>query len=263
MKKMLQDKKIVIIGGTSGIGLAAAKKFYELGANIVCIGKSEDGSNQAITETSTHHTLLADATKDETAEWAISYCLDKFKGFDGLLHIAGGSGRKFGDGPLHEMTLDGWIKTMELNATSVMLSNKAAIKALLDLGKGGSIVNIASVLSNNPAPHYFSTHAYAASKAAVVGLSKSAASYYAKNNIRINVISPGLIETPMSKRAVENENIMSYINTKQPLDGGRIGNPEDLTDLLALLLSDQSKFITGQNISVDGGWSISEGQIKI
>jgi NAD(P)-dependent dehydrogenase (short-subunit alcohol dehydrogenase family) len=64
----------------------------------------------------------------------------------------------------------------------------------------------------------------------------------------------------MSKRAVENEHIMSYINTKQPLDGGRIGNPEDLTDLMALLLSDQSKFITGQNISVDGGWSISEGQ---
>jgi NAD(P)-dependent dehydrogenase (short-subunit alcohol dehydrogenase family) len=141
-----------------------------------------------------------------------------------------------------------------------MLSNKAAIKTFLDLGQGGSILNIASVLSDNPAPHYFSTHAYSASKAAVVGLSKSAASYYAKDNIRINVISPGLIETPMSKRAVENEDIMSYIKTKQPLDGGRIGYPEDLTDMMALLLSDQSKFITGQNISVDGGWSISEGQ---
>jgi len=257
---MLQHKNIVIIGGTSGIGLAAAKRFYELGANIVCIGKNEDGANPSITESSTHHILLADASKDETAEWGISYCLDKFKGFDGLLHIAGGSGRKFGDGPLHELTLDGWIKTMELNATSVMLSNKAAIKAFIDIDKGGSIVNIASVLSNNPAPHYFSTHAYSASKAAVVGLSKSAASFYAKNNIRVNVISPGLIETPMSKRAVENEEIMTYIKTKQPIDGGRIGYPEDLTDLMALLLSDQGKFITGQNISVDGGWSISEGQ---
>ena len=203
---------------------------------------------------------MADATKNETAEWGISYCLEKFKGFNGLLHVAGGSGRKFGDGPLHEMTAEGWLKTMELNATSVMLSNKAAIKSFLDLGNGGAIVNIASVLSDNPAAHYFSTHAYAASKAAVIGLSKSAASYYAKENIRINVISPGLVETPMSKRAAENEQIMSYIKTKQPLDGGRIGYPHDMTELMALLLSDNGSFITGQNISVDGGWSISEGQ---
>ena len=257
---MLQSKNIVIIGGTSGIGLAAAIRFQELGANIVCIGKAEDGINQVKTTSSTYHTLLADATKNETAEWGISYCLEKFKGFHGLLHVAGGSGRKFGDGPLHEMTAEGWLKTMELNATSVMLSNKAAIKSFMDLGNGGAIVNIASVLSDNPAAHYFSTHAYAASKAAVIGLSKSAASYYTKENIRINVISPGLVETPMSKRAAENEQIMSYIKTKQPLDGGRIGYPNDMTELMALLLSDNGSFITGQNISVDGGWSISEGQ---
>lgn len=257
---MLQDKNIVIVGGTSGIGLAAAKRFYEMGANIVCIGKPEDGSKPSTVEGSSHHTIYADATKIETAELGIGYCIEKFKGFDGLLHIAGGSGRKYGDGPLHELTLEGWMKTIELNATSVMLSNRAAIKTFLDIGKGGAILNIASVLYDNPAPHFFSTHAYAAAKAAVVAISKSSASFYAKNNIRINVISPGLIETAMSKRAVENDDIMNYIKTKQPLDGGRIGYPQDLTELMALLLSDKSSFITGQTISVDGGWSITEGQ---
>jgi NAD(P)-dependent dehydrogenase (short-subunit alcohol dehydrogenase family) len=257
---MLQQKNIVIIGGTSGIGLAAAKRFHEQGANIVCIGKNDDEANSIKIEASTYHTLLADATKDETAEWGISHCLEKFKGFDGLLHVAGGSGRKFGDGPLHELTVEAWLKTMELNSTSVMLSNKAAIKTFLELGKGGAIVNIGSTLATDPAPHFFSTHAYAASKAAVIGLSKSAASFYAKDNIRVNVISPGLVETPMSKRALENQEIMSYIKTKQPLDGGRIGHPDDLAELMALLLSDQGRFITGQNIIVDGAWSVSEGQ---
>ena len=257
---MLQNKNIVIVGGTSGIGLAAAKRFYEMGANIICIGKPEDVSKSSTKEATFQHTIFADATNAETAELGISYCIDKFKGFDGLLHIAGGSGRKYGDGPLHELTLDGWMKTIELNATSVMLSNKAAINTFLDLGKGGAILNIASVLHDSPAPHFFSTHAYAAAKAAVVAISKSSASFYAKNNIRINVISPGLVETPMSKRAVENDEIMNYIKTKQPLDGGRIGYPEDLTELMALLLSDKSNFITGQNISVDGGWTVTEGQ---
>jgi NAD(P)-dependent dehydrogenase (short-subunit alcohol dehydrogenase family) len=84
---MLQHKNIVIIGGTSGIGLAAAKRFYELGANIVCIGKNEDGATPSVTESSTHHILLADASKDETAEWGISYCLDKFTVFVYYFHL--------------------------------------------------------------------------------------------------------------------------------------------------------------------------------
>jgi NAD(P)-dependent dehydrogenase (short-subunit alcohol dehydrogenase family) len=257
---MLQNKKIVIVGGTSGIGLAAAKRFHELGAQIVCIGKEEETNSINPIEKITPHVLISDATKEKTTIDGINYCLEKFNDFDGLLHVAGGSGRKFGDGKLHEMSLEGWEQTLELNATSVMLSNKAAINAFLDTGKGGSIVNIASVLSNHPAEHFFSTHAYAAAKSAVIGLSKSAAACYAKNNIRINVVSPGLVETPMSRRARENEAIMSYIKTKQPLDGGRIGVPDDLTELIALLLSEKGSFITGQNFQVDGGWSISEGQ---
>jgi NAD(P)-dependent dehydrogenase (short-subunit alcohol dehydrogenase family) len=257
---LLKDKKIVIIGGTTGIGYAVAIHCFKEGASVVALGKKENESDQDFELNNNHLVLFGDATNELSVEKAITSCLEKFNGFDGLLHVAGGSGRSFGDGPLHEMTTIGWEKTFELNANSVMLSNKAAINQLLQLNKGGSIVNISSVLATNPAPHFFTTHAYAASKAAIIGLTKSAAAFYAKDNIRLNVISPGLIETPMSKRAAENETIMDYVKTKQPLQQGRIGQPSDLIGMIGMLLSDQTTFITGQNILIDGGWSVSEGQ---
>ena len=89
---------------------------------------------------------------------------------------------------------------------------------------------------------------------------KSIAAYYAQHNIRVNTIAPSLIETPMSQRAIHDEAIMQFIQTKQPLDGGRAGVPSDADGAAIFLLSDHSKFITGQVIAVDGGWSVSEGQ---
>ena len=141
-----------------------------------------------------------------------------------------------------------------------MLSNQSAVKKLLELEKGGSILNIGSVLGYSPSPKYFTTHAYAAAKSAIIGFSKSIASFYAANDIRINVIAPALVETPMAQRAANDEQILSFIKTKQPLDGGRIGRPDDLDGLAVYFMSDQSKFTTGQVIAVDGGWDVSEGQ---
>jgi NAD(P)-dependent dehydrogenase (short-subunit alcohol dehydrogenase family) len=166
-----------------------------------------------------------------------------------------------GDGPLHEISMEGWSKTLEMNLTSLMLSNQAAVRQFLASGRGGAILNIASILALSPSPHYFATHAYAAAKAGVIGFSRSIASYYAKNNIRVNVIVPSLVETPMSQRAVKDQGIQSFIKSKQPLDGGRMGQPSDLDGLAVYFMSEQSKFTTSQVIAVDGGWSISEGQI--
>ena len=149
---------------------------------------------------------------------------------------------------------------MELNLTSLMLSNQAAIQKFLELKKPGTILNMGSVLGFSPSPLYFYTHAYAAAKSAIIGFSKAIAAYYAKNNIRVNVIAPGLVETPMAQRAANDENILSFIKTKQPLDSGRISEPEDMNGLAIYFMSDQSKFTTGQVVAVDGGWSISEGQ---
>ena len=251
----------MVIGGTSGIGLAAAHAFLEEGANVVVVGNDDESAATARRSLSTNAiTLQGDATDPNTASSAIQKCLGSFGTFDGLYHVAGGSGRRFGDGPLHELSLEGWNRTIDLNLTSLMLSNQAAIRKLLETNTKGSILNMGSVLGQSPSPHYFVTHAYAASKAAVEGFTKSIASYYAHHGIRINTLAPGLIETPGSQRAANDAGIMSFIKTKQPLDNGRIGRPSDLTGAAIYFMSDQSAFTTGQVLTVDGGWSVSEGQ---
>lgn len=258
---LLAGKNIVIIGGTTGLGLSAAKAFVENGAKVLVVGRNKESVEAAQKELGKNGLANAgDASKNGTAVDAIDQCIKKFGGFDGLYHVAGGSGRKFGDGPLHELTLDGWNATLELNLTSLMLSNQAAVKKFLELKKPGTILNMGSVLGYSPSPKYFTTHAYAAAKSAIIGFSKSIAAYYAKTDIRINVIAPALVETPMAQRAANDEEILSFIKTKQPLDGGRIGQPEDLDGMAVYFMSDQSKFTTGQVISVDGGWAITEGQ---
>jgi len=258
---LLKEKGIVVIGGSTGMGLSAAKAFVDEGAKIVVVGRDQKNIEKVRSELGANvEAISADATNPETAVDAINLCIRKFGTFDGLYHVAGGSGRKMGDGPLHELSLEGWNKTLELNLTSLMLSNQAAIKNFLDLKKAGTILNMGSVLGFSPSWQYFSTHAYATAKSAVIGFSKSIGAYYAKDNIRVNVIAPALVETPMAQRAAGDEKILSFIKTKQPLDGGRISKPSDMDGLAVYFMSDQSNFTTGQVIAVDGGWSISDGQ---
>ena len=258
---MVKNKKIVIIGGTTGIGLSAAKAFVREGAKVVLVGRNAESCQKAkalLGDAAAVYT--GDATEPTTADTAIQLCINAFGDFDGLYHVAGGSGRKYGDGPLHELTLEGWNKTFELNLTSLMLSNQAAIRHFKALNKGGTVLNMSSVLGFSPSPKYFVTHAYAAAKSAVIGFTKSLAAYYAADNIRINLLAPALVETPMSERASKDETILNFVKTKQPLDGGRNGKPEDLDGAALYFMSDASKFTTGQTLYVDGGWTVSEGQ---
>jgi NAD(P)-dependent dehydrogenase (short-subunit alcohol dehydrogenase family) len=260
----LQQKSLVVIGGTSGIGLSAAKAFLTEGAKVVVVGRDEATSEPAKKELGDEGVVLtADATDPKTALAAINLALGNFGGFHGLYHVAGGSGRRQGDGPLHEITDEGWQRTLDLNLTSLFYSNRAATRQFLAQKSPGAILNMGSVLGYSPSPRFFSTHAYAAAKSAVTGFTRAAAAYYAPVSIRFNVVAPGLVATPMSERAQSDADIMSYIATKQPLDGGRIGQPNDLDSAAVFLLSDESRFVTGQVLSVDGGWSVSEGQIPV
>ncbi|MGB3849983.1 MAG: SDR family oxidoreductase [Tunicatimonas sp.] len=259
---MLSDKNLLIIGGTTGLGWSAALAFVAQGARVVITGRNPDSCAQAQEQLGERGIALSsDATVEGSAEAAIDASQQRWGNLHGLYHVAGGSGRKFGDGPLHEMTLAGWNKTLQLNLTSLMLSNRAAIRAFQQQGNPGAILNMGSVLGFSPSPTYFTTHAYAAAKSAIVGFSQSIAAHYAPQNIRVNVIAPALVETPMAQRAAQDDTIQAFIKTKQPLDGGRMGRVQDLDGAASLLLSDQGAFITGQVITVDGGWSISEGQI--
>jgi NAD(P)-dependent dehydrogenase (short-subunit alcohol dehydrogenase family) len=260
--KSLTNKNLVIIGGTTGLGLSAAKAFIKSGANVVVVGRNEESATKAKNILGSNAEAIAgDAVEPETAIHAIEVCICEFGSFDGLYHVARGSGRKMGDGPLHDITLEGWNKTLELNLTSLMLSNQASINQFLRQNSGGTILNMGSVMGYSPSPQFFATHAYAAAKSAIIGFSKSVAAYYAKNNIRVNVIAPALVETPMAQRAAEDKTILSFIKTKQPLDGGRIGHPSDLDGLAVYFMGNQSKFTTGHVVAVDRGWSVSECQI--
>ena len=118
---------------------------------------------------------------------------------------------------------------------------------------------MSSVLALDPSPCYFDTIAYAASKAAIVGMSRQAAARYAGDGIRVNVLAPGLIDTPMSARAVGDPAIQAFLQTKQPLGPGP-GKPEDCADAAVFLCSDEARFITGVVLPIDGGWRVSEGQ---
>tara|TARA_R110002096_G_scaffold145536_5_gene303310 strand:+ start:1708 stop:2463 length:756 start_codon:yes stop_codon:yes gene_type:complete len=249
------------MGGTTGMGLAAAIALKKNGANLMVVGRNLDNCEKAKEILGKGSiSLEGDATDPKTIKTAIKMTHKAFGSITGLFHVAGGSGRKWGDGPLDKITLDGWNKTMELNLTSLMLSNQAIINYFLKHKKSGTILNMGSVLGYSPSPKYFTTHAYAAAKSAVIGFSKSIAAYYAGNNIRINVIAPSLFMTPMAQRAVNDERIMAFLKTKQPLDGGRPGLSEDINNAVLMFLHPDSKFITGQVLAVDGGWTISEGQ---
>ena len=233
------------------------------GARIVAVGRSEENCRKirkALRKSC--KVVAADAIAPETADRAIDLALDAFGGFHGLYHVAGGSGRRFGDAPLHEITDEGWERTLQWNLTSLFRSNRAAARRFLQLEQPGSVLNLGSVLAYSPSPRYFATHAYATAKAAIIGFTKSVASYYAGNNIRFNVLVPALVETPMAERASRNDDIQEYIATKQPLDGGRMGLPSDLDQAALYFLGDRSKFTTGQVLAIDGGWSVSEGQIQ-
>ena len=158
------------------------------------------------------------------------------------------------------MSDEGVRATLSLNLDSVIFSNRAALRVFREQGGGGVILNMASVLVWSPSPRYFATHVYAAAKAAIIGLSRSAAAHYAAEGIRVNVLAPALVDTPMAQRAAGDEAIQSFIRTKQPLDGGRMGLPGDLDGAAVYLLSDAARFCTGQVLAVDGGWTVSEGQ---
>ena len=260
----LAGKCLVIIGGTTGLGLSAAKAFLAAGAaGVVVTGRNpESAAAAAATLGGRARGLTGDACSPAHAPEAIALAVQTFGGFHGLYHVAGGSGRKLGDGPLHEVTDAGIGATLELNLESVILSNRAAIRHFLAEKSGGVILNMGSVLGWSPSPEYFSTHVYAAAKAGIIGLTKSIASTYAADDIRCNVIAPALVETPMARRAASDAGILKFIATKQPLDGGRIGRPEDCDGAAVFFFSDAARYVTGQVLAVDGGWTVSDGQLS-
>jgi len=260
----LNGLSVLIVGGTSGLGLSAATACLREGANVTIVGKDDEQFARAADEIGNDtNMLVGDATDPAVAERAISQAVSAFGRLDGAYHVAGGSGRSQGDGPLDQITDHGWAYTVNANLTSLFNTNRAAVRQLVRSGRGGSVVNMSSVLGFAPASRHFATHAYAAAKAGVIGLTKSCASYYAARNIRFNVIEMALVRTPGAQRAAGDPQIAEFVRRKQPLDGGRIGSPEDVDGAVVFLLSPESRFVTGQVLAVDGGWCVSDSTYEL
>ena len=233
----------LVITGSTGIAAATAALALTKGHRIFTIGLDP-----------TAH-CRADLRTEPDVDASFNTAWDALGSIDALFHVAGVSGRRYGDGPLHECTLDGFEATLKSNTATAFLTNRVLIRRWLAAKRGGAIVNIGSVLSQSPEPSFFSTYAYAASKGAIVAMTRAAAAHYAPQGIRLNVVAPGLVRTPMSERAQADPEIMSFVERKQPLSKG-ILDASDIAAAALFLLSDESRHITGQVLNVDAGWSL-------
>jgi len=254
------QNRVCLITGSTGIGAATARLAAREGASVFVISRDEE-SCRALEEEIGCGYHVADLTRAGEVAKAVESCLARRNRIDALFNVAGISGRRFGDGPIHECSEEGWDITMETNAKSVFLMCRAVIRRMLEQPAGagglrGAILNMTSALAFSPEPKFFATHAYAASKSAIIGLSQAMAAYYAPSKIRVNAIAPALTRTPMSQRAQQNPDLLEFIKTKQPLSEDLI-EADDVARAAVFLLSDDARNITGEVLSVDAGWRVN------
>lgn len=254
--------KTVFVTGASGIAAAGAKRYAAEGASVFIVSRSEQSCESLAAEIESNGGAAgwaaADLTDEAATVEAFTRGVTRFGRIDGLFAVAGGSGRRHGDGPVHEVPMDGWTQTLEMNGHPAFLAARETVRSMMETDSGGSIVFVTSVLATSPVPDGFATHAYAAIKGAEIALTTSMASYYAGMGIRVNAIAPGLVDTPMAARAASDPDIVSFAERKQPLVDGLL-SADHVADAGLFLLSDESRAITGQTIAVDGGWSVTGG----
>jgi len=252
--------QVIIIAGTTGIGGATARLFGRAGATIVAASRSVEHTTTlaaALTAQNTPHAVFVrDLTEDGAAEALVAFALEKFGRLDGLFHVAGISGRKFGDGPIDACSDAGFDAVLRTNLRAMFQLNRACIRHWLEMKQRGAILNMASVLGFSFAAEQFDAVAYATSKGGIIAMSQHAAATYAKHGIRVNVIAPALVDTPMAARATQNPAILAFLKRKQPLTQAPLTD-EDCAQAALFLLSPAAAAITGIVLPVDGGWCVS------
>jgi NAD(P)-dependent dehydrogenase (short-subunit alcohol dehydrogenase family) len=252
--------KTLIITGSTGIAAATARLAAAEGAQLVVVGRDEEACFALGAETGAE-CWVGDLLEPSSAGSILTQCLSKFGRVDGLFNVAGLSGRRFGDGPVHECSDEGWEITLANNLTSMFRMCRAVTGRMLvqEPGAGGmrgAILNLGSVLAEAPEPHHFATHAYAAGKGAVLSLSRSMAAYYAPHRIRVNAISPGIVRTAVSERTQATTELHEFLARKQPLTAGMV-EAEDIARAALFLLSDEARAVTAGVVTVDAGWSVT------
>jgi len=255
----LRDR-VILVTGSTGIGAAAAERFVAEGASLFVTSRNAEHARE-LAERLGAVWAQAELTEEAAVDAAVSAAVERFGRIDGLFSVAGGSGRRFGDGPIHTLTADAWEATAGLNLRTQVLVCAAVVRRMLeqplnDFGTRGSILLLGSVTTSDPAPELFGTHAYAAAKGALTALMTTMAATYAPEGIRVNIVAPSLTRTPMAQRAATDPAILAYARRKQPLAGEML-DPDEVAKAAVYFLSDESRAVTGQLLKVDGGWSVT------
>ena len=259
----LHDRVIVITGST-GIAAATAVRCAGEGGSVFVVSRSADHARDLADRVEAAGApagwAAADLAVAAEADVAIAAAVSRFGRIDGLFAVAGGSGRRFGDGPIHELTPEGWDQTLDLNLRSQAMTCRAVVRQMLaqrpaSSGTRGSILLMGSVTATDPSPEMFATHAYAAAKGATIALMTAMAATYASDRIRVNVVAPSLTDTPMAARASGDARIRAFARRKQPL-AGEMMDPDEVAHAAVYFLSDESRVVTGQLLKIDGGWSV-------
>tara|TARA_B110000967_G_scaffold198787_1_gene232310 strand:- start:439 stop:1170 length:732 start_codon:yes stop_codon:yes gene_type:complete len=237
----LKNKKILVTGATGGIGYSLVKKFYGLDSIVLATGTNEDKLNKLKEEFKNIKIKSFKLDQHLGIESFIDSCHTELGGLDVLINNAGITS----DNLSIRLTDENWKKVIDVNLTSTFIMCKYAIKKMLK-NKHGKIINITSIVAHTGNPGQAN---YSASKAAIIGFSKSLAIEYAKKNININCISPGFIKTEMTDRI--NDEFKKMLISRIP--SGDLGKGEDVANSAVFLASDMSDYITGETIHVNGG----------
>lgn len=235
----LTDKVAFITGGGSGLGLATAKNFIAAGAKVL-IFDFNPKSKEVADEIGAAF-FQGDVSNAESVEAGVAEAVKQY----GKLDIAVASAGVGGEGDVVTSTIDNWEKTNGIDYSGVFYANKYAIAQFLEQKSPGAVINLASMFGLVAVPNNI---AYSASKGGVVNMTRAAGTMYAKNGIRVNAVAPGVIQTPL----ITDEQIEQY-SALHPM--GRVGQPQEVADLITYLASDNAAFITGAVIPIDGGYT--------
>ena len=242
----LKDKTAIITGGGSGIGLATARAFCKEGAKVILFGRRKKKLISAADELGDSVLIVqGDMTHNDDLDQLINKTLNNFKGIDILVNSAG----LFNGAPLHEISDSQWDGMMDINIRSIFQLTRRVLPIMM-AQKSGSIVHISSILGLIAVPQ---VAAYNVSKGALNQFSRSIAVEYGSYGIRSNSICPGLIETDMTADLMKDASLMQEWSKEYPI--GRFGKPEDVASACLFLASDESSFITGTVLPVDGGFT--------
>ena len=242
----LKDKIAIITGGGTGIGLATARAFCQEGAKVILFGRRKEKLEKAVEKLGGSAMIVqGDMTNNNDLDKLINETLHNFKKIDVLVNNAG----LFNGSPLHEISDSQWDEIMDINIRSVFQLTRRVLPVMLSQ-KYGSIIHISSILGLIAVPQ---VAAYNVSKGALNQFSRSIAVEYGSSGIRSNSICPGLIATDMTADLMKDADLMKEWSKEYPI--GRFGKPEDVANACLYLASDESSFVTGITLPVDGGFT--------